>query len=138
MYKFSDIEKTQYVKFLLKNGGEAFKAALELYPVDTGRALYLATQFADDPYIKSEIERLKEENYELQFLPTKIDLLKKVWNRLENRMVDADDFCKLARLYSELQGYLVMSKDEGKPKRHLSETEIDTKFTQLINELHAI
>lgn len=138
MFNYSNLEKTEYAKLLLKFPDEPFKAAMELYPNDTSRALYLATQVINEPYLQDEIARLKEENYEMQFLPSKLDLLKKVWNRLENRYLDTDSFCKLARLYSELQGYILSAKDDDKPKRRLTEDEIDSKFNQLLNELNAM
>lgn len=138
MFNYSNLEKSEFAKLLLMFPGEPFKAAMELYPNDAGRALYLATQLINDPFIIDEIERLKEENFELTLMPSKLDLLKKVWGRLDNKFLDTDSFCKLARLYSELQGYIIGAKDDEKPKRKLTEAEIDSKFTQLLNELNAM
>lgn len=106
-----DENKTAFAVEFLKSPNDAFKAALNVFPSDTGRALRAAHEWPKDAFVLAEQERLSSEHGEGAFLPTKSDLSRAIWERLTptegvNR-VSHDDFVKLARLYAEVRSFIV-------------------------------
>jgi hypothetical protein len=100
-------EDAQKVAFasLLRKEGDAFKAGLTLFPNNTNRALRIATEWPNDAKVIAELDRLDADTDPTKDLPTKVDLAKKVWDRL-NKAVEDEDFVKLAKLYAEVNGYI--------------------------------
>ena len=65
----------------------------------------------------AEVKRLKEEEGELSFLPSKADLARSLWERAHTASTDNDDFTKMARLYAEIMDFVPkVSKIEANVK----------------------
>jgi len=111
--------KSAFAAELLKTPTEPFKAALAVFGNDTGKALYVATHWPVDSFVLSETSRLKEEQGELAFLPSKADLARSLWERAhgQNFRTSHDEFVKLTRLYAEIMDFVPkIQKDDSKTK----------------------
>jgi hypothetical protein len=100
--------KIAFAAELLKignNPNEAFKAALTIFPNDTSLALKAATHWINDPIVVAEKSRLSENVDEKEFLPTRSDLARRVWDKMQLTPFP-DDFAKLAKLYGEIMGFI--------------------------------
>lgn len=102
-----DPEKAAYAALLLSES-DPFKAALTLFPnpSDLGKALRIAQEWAKDPLVIAEKERLNSDECRLEQLPGKSDLALAIWNRLNHKHTDNEDFAKLAKLYADMRGYI--------------------------------
>lgn len=111
--------KTAFAVELLKTPTDPFKAALAVCGVDTGKALFVANKWPSDAFVLSEISRLKEEEGELAFLPTKADLARSLWERAhsETRRTTNEDFVKLTRLYAEIMDFVPKVQKEIDPNK---------------------
>jgi len=98
--------KTAFAVELLKNPADAFKAALQVFPDDTGLALRAAHTWPKDPFVLAEQERITSEEGEGAFLPGKAELCRKIWERLQKDYVVTEDFVKIAKLYAEVRGFI--------------------------------
>lgn len=54
-------EKTAFAALLIKNPTDPFKAALELFPENTNRALRIAHEWPKDPEVLSAVQTLRAE-----------------------------------------------------------------------------
>lgn len=94
--------KPQYAAFLAQNPAP-FEAALMLIPDNHGMAAWVAVNWANDPEVLAERDRVRKEIGE-SLLPDKTDLCTLVWD-LANKGC-FDDRIKAAKLYGELRGYV--------------------------------
>ncbi len=97
--------KAEYARLLLKIT-DPFKAALQLFPDNTSRALRVANEWPTDPEVVAAQSELLEEDGELSFLPTKADLARNIWDRMQNERVSPDDYAKLGKLYADVRGFI--------------------------------
>ena len=79
--------KTAFAVELLKNPADAFKAALQVFPDDTGLALRAAHTWPKDPFVLSEQTRITAAEGEGAFLPSKAELCRKIWERMQKDYV---------------------------------------------------
>lgn len=108
------VEKRAFAELLLQMPHEPFKAALQLYPENTNRALWIANTWPSDGLVQAEMARLRELHGPYVGLADKPKLLRAIWERMtsqrlpDGRMVSctADEFAKLAKLYAEVMGYI--------------------------------
>lgn len=95
-------EKGKFAELLLKHPNDPFKAALILFPDNTNRALMVASQWPFD----SEVIAARNELNEDDFLPSKADLARSIWERMQNERLTADDYTKLGKLYADIRGFI--------------------------------
>jgi len=105
-------EKAAFAALLLKEP-DPFKAALQLYPENTARALRIATEFPKDAEFKAILAHMESQIDPMDCLPTKADLARVVWNKMTGKAengnaiyVSVDDFAKLGKLYAEIRGFI--------------------------------
>lgn len=98
--------KKHFAKMLLKSPGDPFAVALQLFPEDTKKALKVAVQWPADPIVLDFKEELTQDGEELDFLPTKADLARCIWDTMQRERITADDFAKLGKLYAEVRGFI--------------------------------
>lgn len=97
--------KARFGALLLKTPNDAFGAALKLYPGDTSRCLIIARSWPTDPIVVDAMTGKVEREGELAQLPDRVELAKKVWDRLNGEM-EPEEFVKVAKLYAEIRGYI--------------------------------
>jgi hypothetical protein len=98
--------KVEYARQLLKTPKDPFKAALVLFPNNTNRALRVANEWPQDIVVRNAQNELIENEGELAFLPTKGELARSVWDRMQSEWVATDDFGKLGKLYADVMGFI--------------------------------
>lgn len=94
--------KPQYAAFLAQNP-VPFEAALMLIPDNHGMAAWVAVNWANDPEVLAERDRVRKEIGE-SLLPGKTELCEHVWGMVTKGMFE--DRLKAAKLYAELRGYI--------------------------------
>lgn len=106
-------EKAAYAALLLKER-DPFKAALQLFPNNTNRALWVANHWPNDHEVKAEQNRLTKEGGEMSFLPGKAELASDIWQRMQGTTLangvtippTPDEYSKLAKLYADVRGFI--------------------------------
>lgn len=103
--------KTVYALKLLEVS-DPFVAALALFPDNTEKALFIASQWAGLPEIK-EIQSGILSKDEFAGVPTRSGLAKDIWDKMQGSNVGGmlikptiDEYVKLAKLYAEVRGYI--------------------------------
>jgi tRNA-dihydrouridine synthase len=110
-------KKAAFAVELLKTPVDPFRAALAVFATNTNKALRVANEWPTDSFVMAEIKRLKEEEGELSFLPSKADLARSLWERAHSASTENDDFTKMARLYAEIMDFVPkVSKIEANVK----------------------
>lgn len=99
-------QKEEFVRFLLETPDDPFKAALRLFPDDTNKALRAAHEWPRDPDVIASMRARKEDSNEEDFLPSKAELARKVWAKMNSGTLDPEEFAKMARLYADIRGYI--------------------------------
>jgi hypothetical protein len=96
---------------------DPFKAAIKLYPQDTSVALWVATYWIDDPIVKAEVNRLQSESSPLDFLPSKAEHARKLYEKAMDDSIDPKVQALYHRLYAEVTGQISkdMGANDGKP-----------------------
>lgn len=102
--------KLQYAA-RLAYGMEEFEAALELFPDNTGYALWIANSWPKDIEVLTEVQRLRTENGGLDLLPNEAKVLKELWDRLHNSPTAKKDYIAGMKLYAEIRGYVKKTPD---------------------------
>lgn len=96
-------KKAQFAELLLRNP-QAFEVALVLYPNDTSKALRVATEWPNDPQVKTLQQSLLDG--EEDFLPTKRDAAMLAFAIAKDESKFAEDRLKALRLYAEIRGFI--------------------------------
>lgn len=100
--------KERFVRAWLREP-DTFKAALSVLPSSnprtTGWALHISSEWPDDPEVLELKADILEEEGEDEFLPTKAELAKRVYERAEETR-NPDDAQKLYKLYAEIRGFI--------------------------------
>ena len=104
--------KEKFARLLLKEPGNAFAIALKVCPDDVKRAVQIANEWPNDPDVLDFQERIKGDEGENEFLPTKADLARETWNLMHDKYTDASQFAKLGKLYADLMGFIEKPKVE--------------------------
>lgn len=102
-------EKAAFAALLIRSPTQPFEAALEIIsdPDDIGRALKAATEWPLDPEVIAFKKELLKGDGELNFLPSKADFAKLIWEKMEGKFIDIEDFTKLGKLYADVRGFIV-------------------------------
>uniref|UniRef100_A0AAU6VZR6 Terminase small subunit n=1 Tax=Pseudomonas phage Pavpe01 TaxID=3138545 RepID=A0AAU6VZR6_9VIRU len=95
--------KAAYAAFLLKER-DPFKAACMLCPDDTGRALWHATNWPNDPEVLAEMERLRNSPDKLGQIASKFELARFYWDLAQDSKLDAKDRIAAAEKYGAVAG----------------------------------
>lgn len=109
-----DEEKQAFAMLSLQFPNEPFVAALKLFPTNTNRALWVATNWPKDHIVKKHIAEILEEQGEFAGLAGKADLARDIWQRMQGFVTEsghviqpkAEDYVKLAKLYAEVRGFI--------------------------------
>lgn len=117
-------EKTAFAALLYNSPGvNTFEAALSIFP-DTGEALRVSQSWPKDSFVLDEIARFAGESSAIEnAVPTKEDLMKKVWGWIDSAsgLMTFDEKIKAAKLYAEL-GTMIQKpepvKSEDKTVNH--------------------
>lgn len=100
-----DAQKLAYAAILLREP-DPFKAAFELFPSNTNRAIFVAANWVSDVVVLDEQARLKEvASKTTDALPTKDELSREIWKRMKAAPEDKD-FVALAKLYGEVNSMI--------------------------------
>lgn len=106
-------EKAAYAALLLKER-DPFKAALQLFPNNTNRALWVANHWPIDPEVIEAKAALMADAGEMGFLPGKAELANDIWQRMQGTQTadgrtippTAEEYAKLAKLYADVRGFI--------------------------------
>lgn len=105
--------KISFAREFLRTPDNMFKAALSIFPDSTNKALKVSYDWPKDKIVLDEIQRLKQEEGEESFLPTKADLARSLWERAQSSL--NDDYVKITRLYAEIMDFIPKnSKNDDK------------------------
>lgn len=98
--------KEEFVRFLVETPDDPFTAALKVFPDDTSRALRVAHEWPLDKEVRASLRARLADGEEEDFLPTKAELARKVWAKMNKDGLEPDEFAKMARLYGEIRGFI--------------------------------
>jgi len=90
--------KAAYAAFLL-NEKNPFEAAKKLCPTDTGRALWVASNWANDPEVIAEVQRLKGDSRNIMGIATRYELAKFYWDLANDKTIEPKDRIIAAEKY---------------------------------------
>ncbi len=101
-------DKQKFVEFWLTMPKDPFKAALEIFPENTNRALRIAAEWPKDPEVLEIKEKLlsNAKEGELSFLPSKTEWAREVWNMSQNKNIDFENKIKVLKLYADGRGFI--------------------------------
>lgn len=105
-------QKRKFAKLFLERGmspNQAFPIALGIFGEgETAKAMHAAMNWQFDAEVLQFIEELKEAGDDLDLLPSKADLARDIWAKLQgvNTMLDPEGYAKLAKLYAEVRGFI--------------------------------
>lgn len=105
-------EKAAYAALLLKER-DPFKAALQLFPDNTNRALWVANHWPNDPEVRAEQDRINNENPDSALL-SKREFLQDIEQRMKGTTLTSgvtipptpEEYAKLAKLYADVRGFI--------------------------------
>lgn len=98
--------KRAFAAALLRYPTDPFKAALQLFPNNTMRALTVSQEWIADPFVMNVQAELIEELGEDHFLPSKVTLARRVFELGENARATQSEKLSAFRLYAELRGFI--------------------------------
>lgn len=105
-HQLSDENKKRQYAQLFEKLGDRFKAAFQLFPNDTKLAIQVANEWPQDQIVVDfQNEKLLTRDT-TDNLPTKADLARKVWDRMNEPLTSDEDFVKMAKTYAEVMGYI--------------------------------
>lgn len=98
-------EKTSFAEQWLKNPSDPFKAALLVFPTNTPKALWTATNWPLDAEVLKLKRDLEDEFGEASFLPSKNELARDIWEKAKSTG-DPYAYERLAKLYADVRGFI--------------------------------
>lgn len=98
--------KQAFAAALLRSPNDPFRAALQVFGSDTGRALRASQQWVLDSEVVSCQVKLLEEYGEEQFLPDKLALARAVFELAQNPNKPTDERLKAYELYGKIRGFI--------------------------------
>lgn len=102
--------KRQFAEFLSKLS-DPYKAAHRIFPEDTKLAIQAAREWPTDRTVIDFLNEKSLSKDDVDELPTKADLARCVWDRMNEPMTENEDFVKMAKLYAEIRGFVEKPKD---------------------------
>jgi hypothetical protein len=104
--------KLKFAAAMLRFPNDPFKAGLEVFGTDTGRALYVASHWINDPLVCAEKQRILDDDGEMFGLPSKAEVARKVWDlATAERPMEDKDRLEMLKFYSSLRGFIEKPKD---------------------------
>lgn len=99
--------KLAFAKLFLKMN-DPFKAALQLFPEDTSKAVKMAMEWPKDALVVAEMSTLQDEDETdgLEFLPSKAEYARQVWESANEENVPHEERTKRLKLYGEIRGFI--------------------------------
>lgn len=105
-------EKAAYAALLLKER-DPFKAALQLFPDNTNRALWVANHWPNDVEVRAEQNIINKENPDSALL-SKREFLQDIEQRMKGLPLaggvsvppTTEEYAKLAKLYADIRGFI--------------------------------
>lgn len=97
--------KRQFAQLYLKLG-DPYKAAFELCGDNTSMAIQIGSEWPNDPVVIDYKNEGLLRRDGTDDLPTKADLARLVWDRMQQPMTSDEDFVKLAKTYADVMGYI--------------------------------
>lgn len=97
--------KKKFAEILIRTP-DPFQAALELFPDNTTWAAWIAKHWPKDSEVIAEKDALKKSGFGSEELPTKTDLSRALWDRMNQPFVSTEDFTKAAKLYAEVNSFI--------------------------------
>lgn len=104
--------KRAFASEMLYNPDDSFAAARAVFGQDHGKALYAATHWVADEFVKSEQSRLLVENGALHYLPNKADVARQVITTAKEEKNTAQKLSAW-RFYAELMGMMPQKSSGG-------------------------
>lgn len=101
---FPDNVKEAFATAMLRLG-DAFKAACAVFPNDTPRAVTYALPLSRDQTVLRHMEDMRREAGDEDFLPTRADVARELYNLGVDAGNDARDRIQAFKSYAELMGY---------------------------------
>jgi hypothetical protein len=98
------LEKRKYAALLFKEG-DAFKAALLMFPQDTSRAFWIANNWVNDDEVNAEKNRIVKSGKDIDFLPTKAEFARELLQRMR-RCDDDGKYASIAKIYAEVRQFI--------------------------------
>ncbi len=105
--------KTKFAIALLRQPDDAFKAGVDVFGADTGRALYAAQNWINDAFIDAEKIRLLKEKGARAFLPSKEEYAREVWKLANEARTPIEDKRHLMALFGDIMGYKTQAEKAG-------------------------
>lgn len=97
--------KAAFAAFLLESPADPFKAAQKLCPDNTGVALWVATNWANDPEVMTIVNGLKGDPKNLSSIASKYDLARLYWDMAQDTKLDAKDRIAAAEKFGAVAEY---------------------------------
>jgi hypothetical protein len=97
--------KLRFAEALLREPDNAFKAGIDVFGADTGRALFAATKWITDDVVIAERSRLLLAKGARSFLPSKEEYAREVWRQATNERAPIEDRTRLLTLYGDVMGF---------------------------------
>lgn len=103
----NDVElKERFAAELLKTPENAFGAACRIFGMDTQTALRVSVEWVLDIVVLRKQAALLEEYGEEYYLPSQVELARKVWGLAIDDKADRKDKREAYKLYAEIRGWL--------------------------------
>ncbi len=85
---------------------DEYKAANRLYPNNPNLALWVAVNWPKDETFNEIYNSKLLKGNELDNLPNKADLARKIWDKLDSGFLIPEEFTKMAKLYAEVMSFI--------------------------------
>jgi hypothetical protein len=101
-------QKIQFAAELLRFPNESLRAAEAVLgkESDVTKRLKMSAEWPNDPEVMEAQVALLEKYGPDYFLPTKIDLARAIYKRMEHATVTHEDYVRFAKLYAEVRGFI--------------------------------
>lgn len=108
-------QKRAFAEQLLRNDGDAFKAAFAVFgdPAQTGIALQIARTWVNDAFVVAEQARLLATSEAKTFLPSKEQQARDIYTLAMNEKNAPEERLKAHRLYAEIMGHIEKERAAG-------------------------
>lgn len=98
-----DSLKPKYAEYLIETN-DPFAAAQRLVPNDTGRALWCATNWANDPEVIDAVNDVKATSDSVNRIATKYDLAQLYWDMANDEKIEPKDRIAAAEKFGAVAG----------------------------------
>lgn len=106
MSEQENVLKDSFAAALLRMPDDPFRAAAQIFGLDTIRCLHAAQIWVNDPYVLTKQAELLETLGEDSFMPSKLTLARRVYELAENPSTDKRERIKAYELYANIMGMI--------------------------------